>query len=123
MSDSLPLAEAAAEPPAGEPPAEPPVAVLAAMHRPLRFLGSWWPWRCWAYAGSGFLIGYPVLVLLGLLVPFGSGSPGYRWEGPPGPRTTDGRILGRRERATTRVGRGGAATVRDQRASSTGSAR
>ncbi|WP_326593488.1 sensor histidine kinase [Streptomyces sp. NBC_01294] len=41
------------------------------MRRPLRFLGSWWPWRCWAYLGSGFLVGYPVLVALGLLVGLG----------------------------------------------------
>ncbi|MEJ8641562.1 sensor domain-containing protein [Streptomyces sp. MS1.HAVA.3] len=41
------------------------------MRRPLRFLGSWWPWRCWAYLGSGFLVGYPVLVVLGLLVGLG----------------------------------------------------
>ncbi|MEU7723686.1 sensor domain-containing protein [Streptomyces sp. NPDC040724] len=67
MSDSLPLAAAAAEPPS----AQPPVAVRAAMRRPLRFLVSWWPWRCWAYAGGGFLIGYPVLVVLGLLVGLG----------------------------------------------------
>ncbi|MFJ4859609.1 sensor histidine kinase [Streptomyces sp. NPDC088748] len=53
-------------------PAEPPpVAVLAVMRRPVRFLGSWWPWRCWAYLGSGFLIGYPVLVVLVLLVGLG----------------------------------------------------
>ncbi|MFD6968413.1 sensor histidine kinase [Streptomyces sp. NPDC059979] len=41
------------------------------MRRPLRFLGSWWPWRCWAYLGGGFLVGYPVLVVLGLLVGLG----------------------------------------------------
>ncbi|WP_051837928.1 sensor histidine kinase [Streptomyces sp. NRRL F-2580] len=66
MSDSLPPGDATAGPAAG-----PPAAVRAAMRRPLRFLGSWWPWRCWAYAGSGFLIGYPVLVVLGLLVGLG----------------------------------------------------
>ncbi len=62
MSDSVPLPE---------PADRPPVAVRAAMRRPLRFLGSWWPWRCWAYLGSGFLIGYPVLLALGLLVGLG----------------------------------------------------
>ncbi|MFG2988811.1 sensor histidine kinase [Streptomyces sp. NPDC048257] len=41
------------------------------MRRPLRFLGSWRPWRCWAYLGSGFLIGYPVLAVLVLLLGFG----------------------------------------------------
>ncbi|MFF2789243.1 sensor histidine kinase [Streptomyces sp. NPDC058049] len=62
MSDSPPLLR----------PADPrPVAVLAAIRRPLRFLGSWWPWRCWAYLASGFLIGYPVLVVLVLLLGFG----------------------------------------------------
>ncbi|WP_327265306.1 sensor domain-containing protein [Streptomyces sp. NBC_01232] len=62
MSDDLPLAD---------PPAAPPVAVLAAIRRPLRFIGSWWPWRCWAYLGSGLLVGYPVCVVLVLLVGFG----------------------------------------------------
>ncbi|MFJ3961660.1 sensor histidine kinase [Streptomyces sp. NPDC090036] len=62
MSDDLPLPD---------PPAAPPVAVLAAIRRPLRFIGSWWPWRCWAYLGSGLLIGYPVCVVLVLLVGFG----------------------------------------------------
>ncbi|MCX5193421.1 sensor domain-containing protein [Streptomyces sp. NBC_00249] len=38
------------------------------MRRPVRFLGSWWPWRCWAYLGSGFPLGYAVLVgLVGLV--------------------------------------------------------
>ncbi|MFD7784345.1 sensor histidine kinase [Streptomyces nojiriensis] len=55
-----------------DPAGPPPVAVLAAIRRrPLRFLGSWWPWRCWAYLGSGFLIGYPVLIVLVLLLGFG----------------------------------------------------
>ncbi|MFJ7589761.1 sensor domain-containing protein [Streptomyces sp. NPDC097617] len=54
-----------------EPADAPPVAVLAVLRRPLRFLGSWWPWRSWAYLGSGFLIGYPVLVVLALLVGLG----------------------------------------------------
>ncbi|MFJ3513345.1 MULTISPECIES: sensor histidine kinase [unclassified Streptomyces] len=62
MSDDLPLPD---------PRAAPPVAVLAAIRRPLRFIGSWWPWRCWAYLGSGLLIGYPVCVVLVLLVGFG----------------------------------------------------
>ncbi|MFI7354286.1 sensor histidine kinase [Streptomyces avidinii] len=65
MSDSPPPAEPA------EPAGLPPVAVLAAIRRPLRFLGSWWPWRCWAYLGSGFLVGYPVLLVLVLLVGLG----------------------------------------------------
>lgn len=52
-------------------PLAPPVAVWRAMRRPLRFLGSWWPWRCWAYLGSGFLLGYPVLVALVVLTGLG----------------------------------------------------
>lgn len=62
MSDSVPLPE---------PGREPPVAVWAVLRRPLGFLGSWWPWRCWAYLGSGFLVGYPALIALALL--FGLG--------------------------------------------------
>ncbi|MET9467165.1 sensor domain-containing protein [Streptomyces sp. NPDC006544] len=51
---------------------EPPVAVWAAMRRPGRFLlRSWWPWRCWGYLGSGFLVGYPAAVVLALLVGLG----------------------------------------------------
>ncbi|MFB0632948.1 sensor histidine kinase [Streptomyces sp. AB3(2024)] len=49
----------------------PPVAVWAAGRRPWRFLRSWWPWRCWAYLGSGFPLGYAVLVALVLLVGLG----------------------------------------------------
>ncbi|MFB6806334.1 sensor domain-containing protein [Streptomyces sp. NPDC056387] len=49
----------------------PPVAVWAVMRRPWRFLGSWWPWRCWAYLGSGFPLGYAVLMALVLLVGLG----------------------------------------------------
>ncbi|MFG2616177.1 sensor histidine kinase [Streptomyces sp. NPDC048507] len=45
----------------------PPVAVWEVARRPLRFLGSWWPWRCWAYLGGGFLLGCPVLVAVVLL--------------------------------------------------------
>ncbi|WP_405977751.1 sensor histidine kinase [Streptomyces sp. NBC_00158] len=49
----------------------PPVAVWRAVRRPLRFLGSWWPWRCWAYLGSGFPLGYGVLLALALLLGLG----------------------------------------------------
>ncbi|WP_405487156.1 sensor histidine kinase [Streptomyces sp. NBC_00096] len=50
----------------------PPVSAWAAMRRPGRFLvRSWWPWRCWGYLGSGFLIGYPVLVALAVLAGLG----------------------------------------------------
>ncbi|MCX4695987.1 sensor histidine kinase [Streptomyces sp. NBC_01408] len=62
MSDSAPLPE---------PGREPPVAVWAVLRRPLGFLGSWWPWRCWAYLGSGFLVGYPALIALALLLGLG----------------------------------------------------
>ncbi|MFJ3882274.1 sensor histidine kinase [Streptomyces sp. NPDC090077] len=48
----------------------PPVAAWRAMRR-LRFLVSWWPWRCWAYLGGGFPLGYGVLVALALLVGLG----------------------------------------------------
>uniref|UniRef100_A0AAU2K5A4 histidine kinase n=1 Tax=Streptomyces sp. NBC_00049 TaxID=2903617 RepID=A0AAU2K5A4_9ACTN len=41
------------------------------MRHPLRFLGSWWPWRCWAYLGGGFLVGYPVLIALVVFVGLG----------------------------------------------------
>ncbi|MFE9632584.1 sensor histidine kinase [Streptomyces sp. NPDC006463] len=41
------------------------------MRRPLRFLGSWWPWRCWGYLAAGFTLGYAVLVALVLLVGLG----------------------------------------------------
>ncbi|WP_371618791.1 sensor histidine kinase [Streptomyces sp. NBC_00454] len=51
---------------------DPPVAVWAAMRRPVRFLlRSWWPWRCWGYLGTGFLFGYPALVVLAVLVGLG----------------------------------------------------
>ncbi|MCX5381327.1 sensor domain-containing protein [Streptomyces sp. NBC_00091] len=49
----------------------PPVTVWRAMRRPLRFLVSWWPWRCWAYLGSGFPLGYGVLLAVVLLVGLG----------------------------------------------------
>ncbi|MGO4462825.1 sensor histidine kinase [Streptomyces sp. M-16] len=49
----------------------PPVTVWAVGRRPWRFLRSWWPWRCWAYLGSGFPLGYAVLVALVLLVGLG----------------------------------------------------
>ncbi|MFG2981545.1 sensor histidine kinase [Streptomyces sp. NPDC048258] len=41
------------------------------MRRPLRFLGSWWPLRCWGYLAAGFALGYPVLVALVVLVGLG----------------------------------------------------
>ncbi|UQX05226.1 sensor domain-containing protein [Streptomyces sp. RerS4] len=41
------------------------------MRRPGRFLGSWWPWRCWAYLGSGFVLGYATLLALVSLVGLG----------------------------------------------------
>ncbi|MGW7109109.1 sensor domain-containing protein [Streptomyces xanthophaeus] len=63
MSDSVSLPEPAAP--------EPPVAVWAVLRRPLHFLGSWWPWRCWGYLGSGFLLGYAVLLALALLLGLG----------------------------------------------------
>ncbi|GHI86361.1 sensor histidine kinase [Streptomyces xanthophaeus] len=63
MSDSVSLPEPAAP--------EPPVAVWAVLRRPLHFLGSWWPWRCWGYLGSGFLLGYAVLLTLALLLGLG----------------------------------------------------
>ncbi|ATZ23448.1 Signal transduction histidine-protein kinase/phosphatase DegS [Streptomyces lavendulae subsp. lavendulae] len=49
----------------------PTVTVWAVARRPWRFLRSWWPWRCWAYLGSGFPLGYAVLVALVLLVGLG----------------------------------------------------
>ncbi|MGW7026578.1 sensor domain-containing protein [Streptomyces xanthophaeus] len=63
MSDSVSLPEPAAP--------EPPVAVWAVLRRPLHFLGSWCPWRCWGYLGSGFLLGYAVLLTLALLLGLG----------------------------------------------------
>ncbi|RPF44556.1 signal transduction histidine kinase [Streptomyces sp. Ag109_G2-6] len=53
------------------PPLEPAVAVWRSLRRPLRFLASWWPWRCWAYLGSGFVLGYGVLCALVLLLGLG----------------------------------------------------
>ncbi|MFJ9850800.1 sensor histidine kinase [Streptomyces sp. NPDC101150] len=40
----------------------------ALRRRPLRFLLSAWPWRCWAYLASGALLGYAALTALVLLV-------------------------------------------------------
>ncbi|MFG2207780.1 sensor histidine kinase [Streptomyces sp. NPDC048638] len=40
----------------------------ALRQRPLRFLVSAWPWRCWVYLASGALLGYVVLIALVLLV-------------------------------------------------------
>ncbi|MFD0380001.1 sensor histidine kinase [Streptomyces sp. NPDC127112] len=57
--------------PAPAPLPEQPVAVWRALRRPLRFLGSWWPLRCWAYLGSGFVLGYGVLCALALLLGLG----------------------------------------------------
>lgn len=50
---------------------EPPVAVWRALRRPVRFLLPWWPWRCWAYLGSGFVLGYAVLLTLAVCVGLG----------------------------------------------------
>jgi signal transduction histidine kinase len=41
--------------------------------RPLRFLVSWWPWRCWAYLLSGTLLGFVVLLVLAALMLVGLG--------------------------------------------------
>ncbi|MEU3726260.1 sensor domain-containing protein [Streptomyces sp. NPDC031705] len=49
----------------------PPAAVWRALRRPVRFLGSWWPWRCWAYLAGGCPLGYGVLLALVLLVGLG----------------------------------------------------
>ncbi|MBD3576289.1 MULTISPECIES: sensor histidine kinase [Streptomyces] len=49
-------------------PLDPPPAVWAMLRRPGRFLLSWWPWRCWAHAVGGAVVGYAVLLVLGLLV-------------------------------------------------------
>ncbi|MFD9406802.1 sensor histidine kinase [Streptomyces sp. NPDC059989] len=68
MSASLPVPHPQ---PLPHPADGPPVAVWAAVRRPARFLFSWWPWRCWGYLASGFLIGYPLLVALVLLVGLG----------------------------------------------------
>ncbi|KIF06183.1 histidine kinase, partial [Streptomyces sp. RSD-27] len=47
------------------------MAVWRMLRRPLRFLGSWWPWRCWAYLGGGCALGYGVLCALVLLLGLG----------------------------------------------------
>ncbi|MFH7600240.1 sensor domain-containing protein [Streptomyces racemochromogenes] len=65
----VPTAVPVPEPPLAVP--EPPVAAWRVLRRPLRFLGSWWPWRCWAYLGSGFALGYAVLCALALLLGLG----------------------------------------------------
>ncbi|MEV0274880.1 sensor domain-containing protein [Streptomyces sp. NPDC050610] len=53
-------------------PPERTVAVWQAMRRgPRRFLLSLWPWRCWAYALSGAVIGAGALFALALLVAMG----------------------------------------------------
>ncbi|MFF5700928.1 sensor histidine kinase [Streptomyces sp. NPDC012794] len=49
----------------------PPVTAWRVMRRPGRFLCSGWPWRCWAYLGSGAPLGYGVLLALVLLVGLG----------------------------------------------------
>ncbi|MFB7785966.1 sensor histidine kinase [Streptomyces vinaceus] len=51
--------------------AEPPVAVWAVLKTPVRFLASWWPWRCWAYLAGGTVLGYGVLLALAVLVGLG----------------------------------------------------
>ncbi|KOU25706.1 histidine kinase [Streptomyces sp. WM6372] len=67
MSEPSAPGEAHDEPPG----AEPPVAVWAALKAPVRFLASWWPWRCWAYLGSGTVLGYGVLLAVAVLVGLG----------------------------------------------------
>ncbi|GAA2242493.1 MULTISPECIES: hypothetical protein [Kitasatospora] len=48
----------------GEPAAEPSGLALwnSLRSRPVRFLCSGWPWRCWAYLLSGALLGAVTLV-------------------------------------------------------------
>ncbi|MFF2129521.1 sensor histidine kinase [Streptomyces olivochromogenes] len=41
--------------------------------RPLRFLVSWWPWRCWAYLLSGTLLGFVLLLACTTLLFLGLG--------------------------------------------------
>ncbi|MEU6476665.1 sensor domain-containing protein [Streptomyces sp. NPDC047017] len=41
--------------------------------RPLRFLVSWWPWRCWGYLLTGTLFGYVALAALAVLLFLGVG--------------------------------------------------
>jgi len=45
----------------------------ALRRRPLRFLVSGWPWRCWAYLLSGTLLGFVLLLVLGVLLALGIG--------------------------------------------------
>ncbi|WP_128430387.1 sensor histidine kinase [Streptomyces cyaneus] len=53
---------------------DPSVAVWAALRRrPLRFLVSWWPWRCWAFLLSGTLLGFALLLTLAALLFLGLG--------------------------------------------------
>ncbi len=50
------------------------VAVWEALRRrPLRFLVSSWPWRCWAYLLSGTLLGFVLLLTLAALLFLGLG--------------------------------------------------
>ncbi|WOX15960.1 sensor histidine kinase [Streptomyces sp. N50] len=58
----------------GERHGDPGVAVWEAIRRrPLRFLVSWWPWRCWAYLLSGTLLGFVLLIALAALLFLGLG--------------------------------------------------
>ncbi|WP_459755848.1 sensor histidine kinase [Streptomyces sennicomposti] len=60
--------------PANEHGGEPTVAVWQALRRrPLRFLVSGWPWRCWAYLLSGTLLGFVLLLTLAVLLFLGLG--------------------------------------------------
>lgn len=61
-------------PTAEEPDAGPSVAVWDELkRRPVRFLVSWWPWRCWAYLLSGTLLGFVLLLTLAALLLLGLG--------------------------------------------------
>ncbi|MGW1198630.1 sensor histidine kinase [Streptomyces sp. NPDC002536] len=53
---------------------DPRIAVWDAVRRrPLRFLVSAWPWRCWAYLLSGAVLGVLTLLVLAVLVVAGVG--------------------------------------------------
>ncbi|MGW3953228.1 sensor histidine kinase [Streptomyces sp. NPDC004752] len=51
----------------------PDPAVRQALRRPLRFLFSWWPWRCWAHLLSGMLFGFVLLLVLVAMLLLGLG--------------------------------------------------
>lgn len=55
-------------------PPAPGIAVWEALRRrPLRFLVSGWPWRCWAYLLSGTVAGCAALLVFGALLVAGVG--------------------------------------------------